>query len=168
MTCTLVAYATKHGATAEIAVAIGDGLRETGRMVDVLDAGEVRDIGPYDEVVIGSAVYMGKWQRDAVQFLERHERALARVPTWLFSSGPIGGTADADAKLAAVGAVSTNTPANPEVARLARRIGALGHATFPGRVGEEMNGLLERWLPRGDWRDLDAVRAWGSSLVAQP
>ena len=168
MTCTLVAFATKHGGTAEIAVAIGDGLRETGRNVDVLDAGEVRDIGPYDEVVVGSAVYMGKWQRDAVQFLERHERALTRVPTWLFSSGPTGGSADADAKLATVRAVSTRAPALPEVARLARRIGALGHATFPGRVGEEVNGLLERWLPRGDWRDMGAVREWGRSLAAQP
>ena len=42
---TLVAYATKHGSTAEIAEMIGIGLRDGDQEVDVLPAGEVV-VGP--------------------------------------------------------------------------------------------------------------------------
>jgi hypothetical protein len=30
-----------------------------------------------------------------------------------------------------------------------------------------MTGLLERWLPRGDWRDFDAIRAWARSVAEE-
>ena len=31
------------------------------------------------------------------------------------------------------------------------RLGARGHVTFPGRIGDDMTGPLERWMPRGAW-----------------
>jgi hypothetical protein len=46
------------------------------------------------------------------------------------------------------------------VARLAERIFALGHVTFPGRVVPEMGGIFARWVPRGDWRDFGAIGNW--------
>jgi hypothetical protein len=39
------------------------------------------------------------------------------------------------------------------------------HATVPGRITEEMSGLLERWVPRGDWRNIEAQRAWARSIA---
>jgi len=54
----LVAYASKHAATAGIAEKIGQVLREAGLPADVLPAGRVRDLTPYRAVVLGSAVYM--------------------------------------------------------------------------------------------------------------
>lgn len=162
---TLVAYATKHGSTAEIAEMIGVGLRDGGRDVDVLPAGEVVDISPYEKVVVGSAVYMGRWQRDALDFLRRHEAMLKRVPTWLFSSGPTGGTPDADAKVAALGGGSLVASPPKDAVGWVRRIGARAHMTIPGRIGEGMGGFFERWMPRGDWRDLAAVRRWGQALA---
>jgi menaquinone-dependent protoporphyrinogen oxidase len=50
----------------------------------------VDDLGPYEAVVLGSAVYAGSWMKDAVSFAERHGDALARMRVWLFSSGPLG------------------------------------------------------------------------------
>ncbi|MEA3375393.1 MAG: flavodoxin domain-containing protein, partial [Chloroflexota bacterium] len=62
----LVAYATKHGATAEIAKKVGQVLREAGLPTDVLPAGDVGDLTSYSAVVLGSAIYIGRWRKDAV------------------------------------------------------------------------------------------------------
>jgi menaquinone-dependent protoporphyrinogen oxidase len=57
----LVAYGSKRGGTAEIAEWIGDELRDAGLMVD--PARTVRKL-IYDVVVLGGALYMGRWHRD--------------------------------------------------------------------------------------------------------
>jgi menaquinone-dependent protoporphyrinogen oxidase len=56
MSLILVAYASKHGATQEIAEAIADELRQADHDIDCIPAGHVRDLEPYQAVVIGSAV----------------------------------------------------------------------------------------------------------------
>ena len=56
----LVAYATKYGATAEIAEKIGQVLRQAGLRTDVLPANRVGNLTSYKAVVLGSAVYIGK------------------------------------------------------------------------------------------------------------
>ena len=84
----LVAYATKYGATAEIAEKIGEVFRQAGLPTDVLRADRVRDLAAYQAVVLGSGVYMGKWRKEAAQFLKTYEEALGELPLWLFSSGP--------------------------------------------------------------------------------
>ena len=86
----LVAYGSKHGATAEIAEAIGRAIQEAGLTVDVLSADAVGSLSPYQAVVLGSAVYAGMWRKEAIQLLESQEEALAQVPVWIFSSGPTG------------------------------------------------------------------------------
>jgi menaquinone-dependent protoporphyrinogen oxidase len=164
----LVAYATKHGGTTGIAEAIGQTLRDAGQVsVDVRPAGEVRDLADYRAVVVGSALYMGKWQKDGIDFLKRFERELRERPVWLFSSGPTGGTADADAAVTRAATSPDAVPAPGDVAKRAQRIGTRGHATFAGRIGDEANGFLERWMPRGDWRDFDLVAEWARHIAAQ-
>ncbi|HET7582738.1 MAG TPA: flavodoxin domain-containing protein, partial [Candidatus Limnocylindria bacterium] len=81
----LVAYASKHGSTAEIAEAIGEVLRSRGDEVQVRPAAEVRELTGVEGVVLGSAVYMGRWMREGIDFLKRHQATLRDVPTWLFS-----------------------------------------------------------------------------------
>lgn len=73
----LVTYATKMGATASIAAAIGAELRTFGLSVDVHEIGAVQAVTPYDAIVLGSAIYQGRWLSEAVRFLRRHERRSA-------------------------------------------------------------------------------------------
>jgi menaquinone-dependent protoporphyrinogen oxidase len=167
MSKVLVAYATKHGSTAEIAQAIGEVLALSGHDVEVMSASDVHDVTAYDAAVIGSALYMGHWQREALNLLKRHERELRAYPTWLFSSGPTGGSDKTEPALEQAEASVTAIPPLKEVAQRAERISARGHATFPGKVGEEATGLLERWLPRGDWRDFDAIRRWAGEISGE-
>ena len=47
----LVAYASKHGATAEIAEAIADELGRKGNAVDCLPAGDVKTLDGYDAAI---------------------------------------------------------------------------------------------------------------------
>jgi menaquinone-dependent protoporphyrinogen oxidase len=160
----LVAYGSKYGSTAGIAKAIADSLRGQDLEADVRPAGEVRTIDPYDVVVVGGGLYVGRWHGDAVAFVKRFEGDLTRRPTWLFSSGPTGGTDKAEAEMARVLAEQPAPPGN--VARIAMRIGIRDHRTFAGAVTDGMGGFFTRWIPKGDWRDFEAVRAWATEIAS--
>jgi menaquinone-dependent protoporphyrinogen oxidase len=92
----LVAFASKHGPTAEIAEAVADRLRASGLTVECRRATDVTSVERYDAVVLGSAVSMRRWRRGARRFLRRHADALAQRPLWIFSSGPAGDPAGDD------------------------------------------------------------------------
>ncbi|MEU7587836.1 flavodoxin domain-containing protein [Micromonospora sp. NPDC049230] len=88
----LVAAASKHGSTAEIAAHIATALRgglPSGSVVDVAAAAEVTDAASYDALVLGSAVYMGRWLEAARSAAERITSNPPRS-VWSFFSGPIG------------------------------------------------------------------------------
>src|SRR5436305_11859585 len=84
----LVSYGTKHGSTREVAEAIAETLRERGLEVDVLPADKVDDVTPYDGVVLGGAIYMGRWHPASIDFLRLHRHALAELPLAVFGMGP--------------------------------------------------------------------------------
>src|SRR4051794_9657417 len=90
MTTVLVTFASKHGSTAEIAERIAETLSTCGLQVDCMEAGEVESLAGYDAVILGSAVYMRRWRREARKFLHRFADDLAQRPFWVFSSGPVG------------------------------------------------------------------------------
>jgi len=56
----LIAFASKYGATQDIAESIGTVLGESGAKVDVLPAGDVCDVHMYGAIILGSAVYVGQ------------------------------------------------------------------------------------------------------------
>jgi menaquinone-dependent protoporphyrinogen oxidase len=153
----LVAYATKHGSTREIAEAVGRVLRGPDSTVDVLATRAVTDLAPYDAVVLGSALYAAHWQRDANRFVARHLAALQRRPVWLFSSGPLDRSADAG-----------TLPVAPSVARTTEPIGARAHRTFGGRLLPGTPGIDEQIFathPIGDFRDFAAIEAWAAGIA---
>jgi len=109
---------------------------------------------------------MGRWQKEAMNLAKRHERELRDRPTWLFSSGPTGGTPDSDA----VGAHASCADRN-RADQGSRRPGQPHRRPrpchLPGRISNEMTGFLERWMPRGDWRDFAAIEAWAAQIAGQ-
>jgi menaquinone-dependent protoporphyrinogen oxidase len=159
----LVAYGSKYGSTAGIAEAIGATIRDHDLSVDVVPARDVRSIDAYDAVVVGSGVYVGRWHGDAVDFLKRFQPDLEKRPTWLFSSGPTGGNPKAETQMAATLEHQPDPPGN--IAKLAIRIRPVDHRTFAGRVTDDMGGIFSRWIPKGDWRDFDDIRAWATAIA---
>ncbi len=160
----LVVYATKYGATAGIAEKIGQVLQEAGLSVDVQPADQAGDPTAYQAVVLGSAVYIGRWRKEAARYLKAHEEALAQRPVWIFNSGPLG-EGDAAEQAGDLGFPKGLRP-------IAERIKVRDIAVFHGAVNLEKLNSLERWMfknvksPIGDFRDWDAITAWAAGIAA--
>ncbi len=163
-TSVLVAYATKHGATAGIAEKIGEVLREAGLACDVKLAATVDDLTHYQAVVLGSAVYMGAWRKEAAKLLKTQEAQLAQRPVWLFSSGPMG---EGDVQELMKG-WRFPTKLQP----IADRIHPRDIVVFHGVVDPQEMGFFERWIiknvksPVGDFRDWNAIAEWASTIAS--
>jgi menaquinone-dependent protoporphyrinogen oxidase len=152
MSRVLVAYGSKHGSTAEIAAAVAGTLHDHGLEADCLQAGEVDDVAGYDAVILGSAVYMRRWRREARRFLRHHGDALAERPFWVFSSGPVGDPAN-------------DNPAwlePPRTIAAAERLGARGHVVFGGTSASMK--VPEEFRDRRDW---DEIRAWADGIASE-
>lgn len=158
----LVSAASKHGSTTEIAARIAEALRAglpDDTVVDVCPAPDIAEVASYDAVVLGSAVYMGRWLDDA-----RHAAAkiaaLPPRPVWLFSSGPIGDPSK-----------PADEPA--DVADLVTTTHARGHRVFTGRLDRHRLGFAEKAVvlalrvADGDFRDWAAIDSWAAELAAE-
>lgn len=89
----LVAAATRHDATFEIAEAIASGLTIRGLDAEAHRIDAPIKLGGFDAAVIGSAVYMGRWLPPARRFIETNGSALVRnagVAVQLRSVGAAG------------------------------------------------------------------------------
>jgi menaquinone-dependent protoporphyrinogen oxidase len=161
----LIAYATKHGATAEIAEKIGGILRGASLAVEVISVKKAGDPAAYAAVILGSAVYIGQWRKEAAAFLTANEGALASRPVWLFSTGPTG-TGDPVAIMK-----GWRFPENLQP--LADRIRPRGVALFHGALDEKQLNLAEKMAikmvkaPIGDFQDWNAVTAWGRGIAEE-
>ena len=160
----LVTYASKYGATQEIAEKISDVLRQAGLQVDVFPVAGVRDLSSYQAVILGSAVYIGKWQKEAVEFLQANEKTLADRQVWLFSSGPTG---EGDPVELLEG---WRLPA--ALQPIADRIQPRDIAVFHGYINPDKLNLMEKWAikslvkkPFGDFRDWDAIVIWTTTIA---
>ena len=159
----LVTYATKYGGTAEIAERIGQVLREAGLRAEVLPTGRVGDLSSYKAVVLGSAVYIGQWRKEAVKFLKANETVLAEQLVWLFSSGPTGEGDPVEL---------TKGWRFPKAQQpIADRIGPRDIAVFHGVLDKKKLNLIEKWMiknvkaPLGDFRDWDAITSWATAIA---
>jgi menaquinone-dependent protoporphyrinogen oxidase len=158
----LVTAASRHGATHEIAAAIGDGLTRRGVEAEARAAEELDSLDGYDAYVIGSAVYVGRWLEPARELVEEHAAVLAECPVWLFSSGPLG----PPDKLQPEG--------DPvDVAGLVEAAAAAGHRVFAGRLDRGLLSFAERAVvvavraPEGDFRDWEAIDGFAAEIAGQ-
>jgi menaquinone-dependent protoporphyrinogen oxidase len=82
----LVAAASRHRATQEIAEAIGETLEALHVPVEVARIEDIVTVFPYDAFVLGSAVYIGSWLRPARRFNEEHAEPPSRFSLLLGDS----------------------------------------------------------------------------------
>jgi menaquinone-dependent protoporphyrinogen oxidase len=151
----LIAYASKHGSTRQVADVIAASIEPSGHEVEVRPARAIEDPGAYDAVVLGAPLYMGRWHKDARAFVRRHRTALERLPVAIFALGPIDDDPkhwrDSDQQL--VKALASLPEVDPVDVKL------FGGAIEP----EELRFPFSR-MPAADVRDWVAIRAWGAGL----
>lgn len=186
----LVAYATLSGSTTQVAQAIGETLGQEGTQVDVHQIKEVGDISLYDAVVVGGPMIMG-WHREAVRFVKKHQGVLSQMPVAYFITA-LNLTQTSQENIHEVpiycdpylpkppqnpGKLSLReryaTPSNylSPVLKKTPKVKPVSVAFFGGKlVYTELNFLHMLFVMLiigarpGDFRDWEAIRAWGTSL----
>jgi len=155
----LVASASRHGSTHDVAERVAGVLGVRGHDVHVREVVDVSssDVDKAQAVVLGSAVYQGRWLPAALHLVRRHADLLQARHVWLFSTGPLG-----------------EDHVAPPIADLGEALadtGAHGHHLFGGRIRRDRLGWKEKLsadlqgLPEGDFRDLREVQAWAAHVA---
>lgn len=160
MATVLVAYASRHGATHEIAEWIAGALERNGMTALVRQADEVGDLKGIDAVVIGSPLYVGRVLKPVSTFFSRHRTGLGMIPVALFLSGTL--IADGDP------GQDERGRAIAESVRKGVPIAAL--ALFGGRFSWEQVSIVGRLFSGSepkDTRDRSAIEAWAEALPAR-
>jgi menaquinone-dependent protoporphyrinogen oxidase len=143
----LVTYASKHGATAEIAETVAEKLREYDLEVDCVPVSRVSSLQDYQAVVIGSALYFNRWRGDAARFVRHHAAELSQ-------NGP-----------------DSHQLEPRRLVDTIERLHARGHIVFGGSVAEAQHGPLTRVLVRKirnayrDRRDWAEIRTWAAGIA---
>jgi len=115
-------------------------------------------------VILGSALYVGKWQKEAEGFLKANEKTLAARPVWLFSSGPTGEGNPVEL------VEGKRLPA--ALQPVADRIRPRDIAVFHGYINPDKLNFVEKWAiksivkkPMGDFRDWDSIINWTGTIA---
>jgi menaquinone-dependent protoporphyrinogen oxidase len=161
----LVAYASRHGSTAEIAEKIGSRLNAADFMVDVLPVEQVKDLAGYHAAVLGAAVYVGAWVKPFAKFLSTNRESLARMPVWLFSSGPLG-KGDPVELLDGWRFPETHRPLVEYIAP--KEITVFHGALFTEKLNFIENKMIQMVKSDlGDFRDWDEITVWTDKVAKQ-
>lgn len=161
----LVTYASRAGSTAEIAEAMGEALCGMDRLVDVVPVTDVKSLDAYQAVVVGSAIYMGRWMPPAVSFLKEHSETLKRLPLAMFTV-----------------CLTLKDPTEENISTVAAYLDPVLDETalepadvglFAGRLKSENLSPLYRTMAKqmgggdGDYRNWSAITTWAKTLPAK-
>ena len=152
----LVAYATRKGSTREVADAVAHQLQRAGVRTEVRPADAPVDLRTFDGVVLGGALYSGRWHRDARRFLRHHRRVLRTMPLAIFAMGPA--TTDEHSMARALAQLERALGRTPELLPVATTI--FGGVLAPERLRFPFNRMAA-----SDARDWDAITAWADEVA---
>jgi menaquinone-dependent protoporphyrinogen oxidase len=157
----LVAYASRRGSTRGVAERIAARLRDHGLDVHLDPLLGREEVGRFQAVVVGSPVYSGEWEREAVDFVRRNAPALAGHAVWTFSVGWLGHDKDG------------TPPDARHLDEIHRLVPAREHRFFLGALDAADLPLLQRLTFRmrggrsGDSRDWPAIESWTDEIARQ-
>jgi len=151
----LVAYASRHGSTREVAEAVCESLQAEGMRAHLRPASEVRDLTGYGSVVLGGSLYVGRWHGSAHRFLRRHAGALEARPLAVFALGPIPKRGEED---------WADSRRQLEAALRRHAVKPVLTEVFGGRIDPTHLVFPLSKIEAADARDWDAIAAWAASL----
>lgn len=159
----LIAYASRCGSTGGVAQAMGEALGGLGASVDLRLVENVKELGSYQAVIVGSAIRAGRWLPEATAFVKSNQEALGSLPLAFFvvCMTMREDTHENRAKvLAYLDPLRKGAPGLTPAA-----VGLFPGAVDYGKLSFMHRSILEaKGVPEGDYRDLPAVRAWASQV----
>ncbi len=172
----LVVYGTRYGTAAEIAEEIARVITEEGVEVDLVDASRMKDCdsSPYDLVIVGSGIKMGKWTKKALKFLQKNKNALASKKVAIFVSC---GAANEEKSRAEGQEKYLDEVAKKNLVNEPVATGLFGSVYDPEAKHGMMYNFTMRFMKkdmeekgidtskRHDYRDWDGIRAWARGLA---
>ena len=159
----LIAYGTRCGSTTGVAEAIGQVLSMAGAAVDVRLVKDVNDLSPYQGVIVGSAIRMGKWLPEAVEFLKAHQDTLNRVPVAYFAVCMTMKDDTAENRRKVLGYLDPVRKQFPKVKPV--DIGLFAGAVDYKKLSFAYSLILKvKGTPEGDFRNWEAIRTWATGV----
>jgi len=160
----LIVYASRAGSTGEVAKALGQTLSEAGATVDVRSVSDENDLNQHQAVIVGSAIRMGRWLPEAVDFVKKHRDELSRIPTAYF---------------VVCSTMKDDTPENRRkvlayldpVRKAAPNIEPVDIGLFAGVVDFSKLSFMDKSMlkmkgaPEGDFRNWAAIKKWATDVT---
>ncbi|MDO5836006.1 MAG: flavodoxin domain-containing protein [Methanobacterium sp.] len=172
----LVVYGSRYGTAAEIAEEIARVIREEGVEVDMADTRRIKDCDatPYDLVIAGSGIKMGKWTKGSIKFLKNNKSTLAEKKVALFVSCGAANEEQsrAEGQEKYLDEVAAKNLVNQPVAT-----GLFGSVYDPDAKHGLVFNFTQRFIKkdlkekglnpdkRHDYRDWDGIRSWAHDLA---
>jgi menaquinone-dependent protoporphyrinogen oxidase len=160
----LVAYASKYGSTGGVADAIGKELCSKDMATDVVLIKNANNISSYQGVIIGSAIYMGKWMSEAVDFVKKNKDILHKVPVAYFL---VCMTLSQPTEKNRAEVLSYMDP----ILKAVPEIRPVGIGTFAGALDYNNLSWINKKIlkskgtPEGDFRNWEDIRTWAREPV---
>jgi menaquinone-dependent protoporphyrinogen oxidase len=171
----LVAHASTHGSTREIAERLAARLCEQGLPAQCWPVAEVMDqagLAAYDAFVVGSAIHGGDWLPEGASFLSRNREVLAAHPVWLFSVSTVGeGSSAFPPRVARRMRGLMRVP--QAVTAIQAEVRPRDHHAFAGVIHRGDWGLSGRVFLRtfggrfGDHRDWQEIDGWAMTIAGE-
>ena len=156
----LVTYATCAGSTAEVAAACAETLAARGYAVDVKPVKEKTQLTGYSAVVLGSAIRMGNWLPEAVDFVKANQAALNALPTALFTVHMLNTGDDETSRTARGAYLNAVRPL----------LNSAEAVYFEGKMDFSRLSFLDRAIAKmvkaveADHRDWGQIKQWASAV----
>ncbi|MDT8358274.1 MAG: flavodoxin domain-containing protein [Methanomicrobiaceae archaeon] len=157
----LIAYATKHNTTKEIAEAISKTLNAAGLTAEALPAKEAGDVASYHAVIIGSPIYAGRIIKDAAIFAEKNAKDLEARTVFAFTV-ELGVAERSEENI---------KKADAALAPIRNAVSLAGVEHFAGRFDPSYFPVIGFLMKLGgknyeDHRDWDRIREWAENIAA--
>jgi menaquinone-dependent protoporphyrinogen oxidase len=164
----LLAHASIHGSSAEIAEYMAQLLNQNWMTTAVSHVDEITSLTPYDAVILGAPIHTGMWAKPMLRFLIKHQRTLQEknVAAWLTCIRLL--EADGLRHVQQEYVV-------PELQKF-QKLAPIG--IFAGKLDINTVSPTERWILNarydgarvvdhisGDFRNWNAIQAWTMQVV---
>ena len=161
-TSILIGYATQYGSTKEIAEKIAEVLGERGFAVTIQPLKEVRSLVGFEAVVLGAALYMYRWHKDAHRFLSKHRKDLIGRPVAVFALGPVKDPHDEQEWQNSRAQLEKELAKYPWLKPVA--VEMFGGRFDPALLRFPLNKFAAS-EPASDIRDWEIIQAWAGELA---